>query len=89
MMGHPNELNEDLEAAAPYLSKLALHLISHDAELSYGVLGFYLLALWLQEQKVSESKLLVQMMEAIISNRVDKIDFQLEVEKPQEERVDD
>ena len=62
-MGGPDELVQDLEAAGPYLMKIATHLISRDLGegLPLGTLGFYLLSNWIHEQNVPDSKILVQM----------------------------
>lgn len=61
----PDELVGDLEAAMPYLMKIAVHLMyGHDSNegASMATVGFYLLSNWLREHNVPDAKALVQMM---------------------------
>lgn len=63
-LGGPNDLVKDLEASLPYLQKLSIHVSAteNEIDLSMQTLGLYLLAAWMQEQGVADSKFLVQIL---------------------------
>jgi len=83
-MGHPSEIQRDLEAAIPYLSKIGMHFLSSE-EISYGEFGFFLLALWLKEKEIADGDVLSKLLEAKVQSHyaktnLTKIMMQLEVQ---------
>ena len=82
-LGDPDELLQDLEAAVPYLTKIATHVFSGEESRDnhLGILGFYLFANWIHEQRVPDMKVLVQMMGQKLGVHSDKFSLQLNIEK--------
>ena len=63
--------------------KNAIHLFSGEEarEIHLGIVGFYLFANWIHEQKVPDTKVLVQMMGHKLGVYGDKFSLQLNIEK--------
>lgn len=82
-MAGPDELVQDLEAAIPYLMKIATHLFSRDIGegVPLEILGFYLLSNWIHEQNVPDTKVLVQMMGHKLGVYNDDFRLELKIEK--------
>jgi hypothetical protein len=82
-MAGPDELVRDLEAAVPYLMKIADHLFSRDIGegVPLEILGFYLLSNWIHKQNVPDTKVLVQLMEHKLGVHNDGFRLELKIER--------
>jgi len=90
-MGGPDELVQDLEAAVPYLTKIATHLLCRDEGegIPLEILGFYLLSNWIHEQNVPDTKVLVQMAGHKLGVYHDNFRLELKIETTKATESDD
>jgi hypothetical protein len=88
-MAGPDELVQDLEAAVPYLLKIATHLLSRDEDkhVPLELLGFYLLSNWIYSQNVPDTKILAQMAGHKLGVHQDgfRLELKMEISKASDE----
>lgn len=80
VLGGADDLRSDIDQAAPYLMKVAMHLLDAKDALPESI-GFLLLAMWLEKQGVDQLRLLTKLLATNVMSHGNDLTMSLKIKR--------